>query len=293
MQNKLKKGQSNITQIFDSSQNKNKKMSQINNHDTSQNEVKRSEASNISNSEKLLLIESNIKVEIPNSSVIFSIENSPDVTNKESNKKKIDIKENINNINNIKSKVMENINIMDIMESKNKDPILSEILGDDDKLLFNLNALGSLQKNEKIAQQGKLLSVDDRWLFQGIRRWWTEDSKVKSASNTLLVLSDSSDRVDTLLECDYIAQLEEEKKTKEKLNNKNGLETPEEKKFNEKNEERRRIINKYLISISNAKSGIENSRDTYSDKFTKNKFNLAIQKADDVLNKLQKFKGHI
>ena len=248
-------------------------MSQFNNH-------------NILNSENSLMLESNIKVENPNTSIICGIEKIP-VVKKESNKKKIDIKENINNI---KPNVIENI---DIMESKNKDPILSEILGDDDTLLFNLNALGSLQKNEKIAQQGKLLSVDDRWFFQGIRRWWTEDSKVKSASNTLLVLSDSSNRVDKLLEYDYIAQLEEEKKTKENSNNKIGLETPEEKQFNEKNEERRRMINKYLIAISNAKSGIENSRDTYQDKFTKNKFNLAIQKADDVLNKLHKFKGHI
>ena len=168
---------------------------------------------------------------------------------------------------------------------------MSEILGDDDKLLFNLNALGSLQKNEKIAQKGDLLSVDDRWFLQGIRRWWSDDSKVKSSSKTLLVLSSCSERVDNLLEYDYIAQLKEQ--NIKEHSNKTRLETPEEKEFNEKNEERRRMINKYLISISNAKSGIENSRDTYSDKFTKNKFNLAIQKADDILNKLQKFKGKI
>ena len=175
----------------------------------------------------------------------------------------------------------------------NKDKQLSEILGNDDKLLFNLNALGSLQKNEKIAQFDDLLTVDDRWFFQGIRRWWSEDSKIKSSNNTLLVLSDSSDRINKLLEYDYIAQLEEEKKIKYNPNNKLGLEPPEEKQFKEKNEERRRMINKYLIAITNAKTGIENSRDTYSDKFTKNKFNLAIQKADDILNKLQKFKGNI
>ena len=99
------------------------------------------------------------------------------------------------------------------------------------------------------------------------------------------------DRIDRLLNEDYISRLEEEKKI-DKIN-KLGLELPEEKQFKEKNEDRRRLINKYLISINNAKVGIENSKYTYSDKFTKNKFNLAIQKADDILNKLQKFKGTI
>lgn len=175
-------------------------------------------------------------------------------------------------------------------EIQNNNSVLSDILNCDDKLLFNLNALGSLQKNEKIAEKGDLLCVDDRWFLQGMRRWWTEDSKVKSTSKTLNVISVTSDRINKLLEDDYSSKLEKEKKNLHK-SEKIGLELPEEKRFNESCENRRRLINKYFIAVSKAKSGVENSRDTYSDKFTKNKFNLSIQKADDILNRLQQFKS--
>ena len=180
-----------------------------------------------------------------------------------------------------------------IMESNKNDPILSNILGNDDKLLFSLNSLGSLQKNEKLTEKGELLSVDDRWLFQGLRRWWSEDSRKKSANKTLIVISDVADRITKLLDDDYLARLEKEKKKDDSKNSKPGLETPDEKHFRERCEERRRLINKYFISLNKAKAGIENSRDTYIDKFTKNTFDLSIQKAEDILNRLQKFKGTV
>ena len=180
--------------------------------------------------------------------------------------------------------------IIDTMESEKMDPILSEILDNDDKLLFSLNALGSLQKNEKLTEKGNLLSVDDRWVFQGLRRWWTADNKTKSSNKTLQVLTTTAVRINKLLDDDYEARLKDENKSKF-LNEKGTLETPEEKRFRENGEERRRLINKYFVALSQAKTGIENIRDTYTDKYTQNKFKLSIQKADDILDKLQKFKG--
>ncbi len=180
--------------------------------------------------------------------------------------------------------------IIDSMESESIDPILSEILDNDDKLLFSLNALGSLQKNEKLTNKGNLLSVDDRWIFQGFRRWWTSDSKTKSSNKTLQVLTSTTIRINKLLDEDYSAMLKDEIKSKI-LNEKGTLEIPEEKRFRENGEERRRLINKYFVALSQAKSGIENIKDTYNDKYTQNKFKLSIQKIDDILDKLQKFKG--
>ena len=182
------------------------------------------------------------------------------------------------------------IEYVDIMESKSADPILSDILSNDDKILFSLNALGSLQKNEKLTEKDDLLSVDDRWFFQGIRRWWSDDSRQKSASKTLIVVSAATDRISKLLNDDFLAKIKEEKKSPP---GKNTMETPEEKNFRETCEERRRTINKYFIALNKAKTGIENSRDTYDDKFTKNTFNLSIQRAEDILDKLQKFKGTV
>jgi hypothetical protein len=177
--------------------------------------------------------------------------------------------------------------IIDTMESEKMDPILSEILDNDDKLLFSLNALGSLQKNEKLTEKGNLLSVDDRWVFQGLRRWWTADNKTKSSNKTLQILTTTAVRINKLLDDDYEALLKYENKSKF-LNEKVTLETPEEKRFRENGEERRRLINKYFVALSQAKIGIENIRDTYTDKYTQNKFKLSIQKADDILDKLQK-----
>lgn len=182
--------------------------------------------------------------------------------------------------------------INDTMESEMTDPILSEILDDDDKLLFSLNSLGSLQKNEKLTEKGNLLSVDDRWMFQGLRRWWTADSKTKSSNKTLQILTTTAIRINKLLDDDYDARLKDENKSKI-LNEKVTLETPEEKRFRENSEERRRLINKYFVALSQAKTGIENIRDTYTDKYTQNKFKLSIQKLDDILDKLQKFKVNL
>jgi len=188
----------------------------------------------------------------------------------------------------LKKKNNNKINYENIMESKSTYPILSEILDNDDKLLFSLNALGSLQKDEKLTESGDLLSIDDRWFLQGLRRWWSDDNRQKSSNKTLIVVSATSDRVQTLLNEDYLSRIKDEKK-----NDKEILETPEEKNFREKCEERIRLINKYFIALNKAKVGIENSRDTYMDKFTKNTFNLSIQRAEDILNKIQKFKGII
>ena len=157
---------------------------------------------------------------------------------------------------------------------------LSSILDEDEKLLFSLQSLGTIRKNEKLTETGELLSIDDRWFFQGLRRWWSEDSRTKSANKILLIINSTVKRIRELLEDDYNS-----------LNTKdnNEINNMKEKIVKEQTEERRKLINKYFISISNAKNGIENSRDTYADNFTKNTFSLSIQKIDDILDKLKKF----
>jgi len=159
-------------------------------------------------------------------------------------------------------------------------------LDTDDKLLFSLNALGDLQKNEKLTDKEELLSVDDRWFFQGLRRWWTDDNQNKSSNKTLNVVTKTSERINKLLDDDFLAKQDENKITALSKNNPNR----KDKKLIEENEERRRLINKYFVSLNQAKTGMENIRDTYTYKNTKNKFKLSIQKTDDILDKLLKFK---
>ena len=218
-------------------------------------------------------------------------EEASDFLNSENKKKNQDIKSNKkpDNILDKKPDIHEQKTIIESIDNELIDPVLSDILDNDDKLLFSLNALGSLQKNEKLTSKGNLLSVDDRWIFQGFRRWWTADNKTKSSNKTLQVITTTTVRINKLLDDDYSAILKDDIKSKI-LNEKVTLEIPEEKQFRENCEERRRLINKYFLALSQAKSGIENIRDTYSDKYTQNKFKLSIQKVDDILNKLQKFK---
>jgi hypothetical protein len=211
-------------------------------------------------------------------------EEASDFLNSEKKKGNIDKKPDMPTIK------QEQKTIINTIESEFIDPILSEILDNDDKLLFSLNALGSLQKSEKLTEKGDLLSVDDRWVFQGLRRWWTDDNKTKSSNKTLYILTNTTIRINKLLYDDYDARLKDENKSKI-LNEKEALEAPEQKQFRENGEDRRRLINKYFVALNQAKTGIENIRDTYTDKYTQNKFKLSIQKADDILDKLQKFKG--
>lgn len=174
-----------------------------------------------------------------------------------------------------------------IVEKKEEILNLSTILDTDDKLLFSLNALGDLQKNEKLTENEELLSIDDRWFFQGVRRWWSDDNQNKSSNKTLEVITKTSERINKLLDDDFLAKQEEDKIPVLSKNNPK----QKDKKLMEQNEERRRLINKYFVALNQAKTGMENIRDTYTYKNTKNKFKLSIQKTEDILDKLQKFKG--
>ena len=144
-----------------------------------------------------------------------------------------------------------------IMEKKEELKREEKIMTDDDELLFSLNIIGSIKRDEKMIQKDNLISIDNRWPFQNLRRWWSDDNREKCANNVLIIISKT------------------EKRILELLNN------------NNKNNEQNRLINKYFIALNDTKKGLENSRETYDDQFTKNKFSLSIQKTEDLLNKLQ------
>lgn len=156
-------------------------------------------------------------------------------------------------------------------EMDTKEQTLNTILTKDDKLLFSLNILGSIQVNEKLIEKDDLISIDDRWFFQSMRRWWSEDSRDKTSNKTLIIISDTEERLLYLLE-EYYMPLKTNFNNNVKYNN-----------------EKKRLINKYFLALNKAKKGLENCRDTYTDQFTKNKFTLSIQKTDDLLNKLQNY----
>jgi len=144
--------------------------------------------------------------------------------------------------------------VIKMVEEKKK--VKKKIMTDDEELLFSLNIIGSVKKDEKMISKDNLLSIDDRWPFQSVRRWWSEDTRDKSANKVLIIITKTETRMLKLLQ-------------------------------EERNTEQNRLIHKYFLALSKAKTGLENCRDTYSDQFTKNKFTISIQKTEDLLNKLQ------
>jgi len=179
--------------------------------------------------------------------------------------------------------VEENTNTIEEEETNTVEEKLVNIIDKDTRLIFDLNALSSVQPDEKLTVINELISVDDRYYLQGFRRWWNSDSRNKSANVTLNVINNVHNRISVLLDEDYESKLYKNKNNN-KNNNNNNLETTEEKKYREICEKRKKLIKKYIIALTNAKKGIENCRNTYSDNFTKNKFNISIQKIDEILN---------
>ena len=167
---------------------------------------------------------------------------------------------------------------------------MSEILSEDEKLLFSLQVVGSLQKNEKLMNKNGLPSVDDRY-FQGLgRRWYSGDNRHKTSDLIFQLSSDTLARVQILLEEDYRSRLQEGRQAEKKVSiiGAENKETPDQKKFRECCEDRRRTISRFFEALSKTKQGIENLRETYSDKFVKEKLSLALSKVDETLEKLRK-----
>jgi hypothetical protein len=164
------------------------------------------------------------------------------------------------------------------------DEKLSQLLDKDEKLIFSLQLIGSLKKYDKLTEKDGLPCIDDS-LFPFITRWLKGDNRQKSASNIFQVVSKTKERICELLEEDYKA------KRGILTMNRSSLESEEQKKIKEFSEDRKRLISRYFLSVSQAKEGIENHKETYhKDIFIKNKLSLAINKIEEILEKLRNFR---
>jgi hypothetical protein len=123
----------------------------------------------------------------------------------------------------------------------------------DDYLLFNLNVLSSLKKFDRLKCSDGLISIDDRWPFQGIYRWWSGDSK---------------DGV-TMFLFDMMAEL--------------GVRI-RQLAIHPRGADEERLIKKFATILPQARNGVMNLKYyTYDDNLTKTKFGLILDKIDDIL----------
>ena len=161
-------------------------------------------------------------------------------------------------------------------ESSSSSVNLATILDSDEKLLFNLKILGSIQKNEKLLIKDDFLSVDDRWV-QSIRRWYDGNNRYLICDTIFQGVTSSCKRVNELLDENYRFKHPAIKPTG----------SYEEKKLQEDHAICRSKIQEFFLSLSQAKQGIENQRETYTDKFSQTKLNLTLDKLNSLVEKLK------
>lgn len=154
-----------------------------------------------------------------------------------------------------------------------------QILTEDEKMLLNLKSIGSLDKGEKLLIDKDLLVVDERYL-QGMRRYYTEDSRERVVEKVFSLISDVHNRIYSLLEEDHRDKLEG-------YNKYNNSESLEEKQRREKREERCKKIQNFYEGLSVAKKGLSNMKETYTDKPTRTKLELTTDKLSDILRHAQ------
>lgn len=177
----------------------------------------------------------------------------------------------------------EKVTLEPLSETTEAKP-MTNILDDDERLLFSLKIVGDLQKNEKLMEKNGLPSVDDRY-FQAITRWYSGDSRHKTSDMIHQLAKDTRQRVQKLLDEDFEDRLNDLQNREMNLRLK---ETPEQKRYREQCDDRRRTITSFFENLSKAKQGVENLKDTYNDKYIKGRLALALANIDETLEKLRK-----
>lgn len=156
----------------------------------------------------------------------------------------------------------------------------------DDLLIFNLTSLSSLKKNDKLSQKGKLLFPDDTpWILKSLKRYLNRDNRQKSSQKVLELTKQIEKRITDLLNEDYKFTLEN-KKTETEREKK--LSPFDEKNNKEKHEKIRLLIHRYYIILQKAQIGVQNIKDTYSDNFTKNFFEISKNKMKEIVSNINR-----
>ena len=146
----------------------------------------------------------------------------------------------------------------------------SEIVMTTDQILTNLKIISKIKKGEKMITNNMIMEIDNRYL-QWVRRWWEQNSRI----STIDFFNKILDRAFEIIDKTY--------DNKDKQNY----------YFNEENS---RILQKFSLELSNARQGINNLKETYTDdETTKSQLDIMDEKINQRIEKIQKvltIQGH-
>ena len=137
---------------------------------------------------------------------------------------------------------------MDYSKSKSKNDTLN--MDDETKqqiedTILNMKIIGSIQKSDKLGtNDSNILEIENRDVFQGIRRWYMGRNRGETLGNIKTVINQSFDITDKTLS-----------------NERKGNTFTNERYFNEENSN---LLQRFLVEMNSACKGLDNLKDTYS-----------------------------
>ena len=138
--------------------------------------------------------------------------------------------------------------------------------------LLNLKIISKLEENDKLITKEKILKIDNPELFQGIKRWFSNEKRDITIKRLNEIYKNSFDITDNLLKND------------------------EENKNNILEDSNSQIFQKFILQFTNSLTGISNLKKTYSKDIPmisqldmiSNKLNARLEK----MNKICKISLH-
>lgn len=167
------------------------------------------------------------------------------------------------------------------MDSKNNISSEKQIsdtnVNDSEVIITNLKIISNLKPNDKLTLRGNILDIDKPYYYQGVHRWWNDDSRV----NTLLELEKIINKSFNIIDKIYKSEVE------------NNLNPNEDNYYEQvssssyfKNENSQQL-QCYSLELKNSIKGLQNLQMTYkSDISICSKIDVIIEKINIRIKKI-------
>jgi len=155
-----------------------------------------------------------------------------------------------------------------------------------DQVLLNLKIISQIKKYDKLSINNDNLEIDNRIILQGVRRYYQGDGRITTIAFIEKIIDQAFGVTDKTLNKEHNKSLDLKPI---KAQNNIVRSAPNNSYFNEDNSH---LLQRFYHEMSNAATGLENLRETYSmDVTTVSKVDILLQKLKmrtDKISKLMK-----